>query len=235
MYKKALILAALVWTAACQNPADGGAALDYRFDFRNSTHDWAFGFADYPSGQEVFYELAAEHRFLPAPLRQDRKSMYMYGNNHSDDLIMYMRKQITGLKPNTEYRVRFVVEIASNAPLDCGAPGGPVGESVYLKAGATAEPPVPVANAAGYFRLNVDIGSQSNPGRDALVLGHIARSRTDCFNPAYELKRFDSRRQEFRAKSGVDGSLWLLVATDSGQEASTGIYYTFVGADLTEM
>ena len=40
----------------------------------------------------------------------------MSGSNHSDDLFMYIKRQVTGLKPSAQYVLDVSVTIDTNAP-----------------------------------------------------------------------------------------------------------------------
>jgi hypothetical protein len=81
--------------------------VPFAFDFARGTQGWTAEFSDYPPGQEAFFELTAESR--PAPVR-GTESLYISGNNHSDDLFMFFKREVTGLRPNTLYQVSFVVD-----------------------------------------------------------------------------------------------------------------------------
>ena len=81
--------------------------LELTYDFQNDDQSWEGDFADYPLGEESFYELSYELSNLPTPLNTNSGALKQSGNNHSDDLFMFIRRQINGLKPNTDYRVSY--------------------------------------------------------------------------------------------------------------------------------
>ena len=70
------------------------AEYDFVFDFSESTSGWVADFADYPIGEEDFYELRFERSILPPPLDQNTYSYMISGNNHSDDLFMFLKKMV---------------------------------------------------------------------------------------------------------------------------------------------
>ena len=90
-------------------------------NFPSATQGWVAGFADYPVGQDGFFELEADYRALRAPLNTSQNAQYISGNNHSDDLWMYYKGQVAGLDANRRYAVRFEVEIATTSPTDASA------------------------------------------------------------------------------------------------------------------
>ena len=199
------------------------------FDFDQSPDGWEADFADLPSylDDTSFYELRFEHTDLPSNLGA-RKSLMLSGNNHSDDLFMFLKRRITGLIPNTSYNLVFEVELASNAPENSVGAGGSPGNSVFLKAGASEIEPKKIVESDRYV-LNIDKGNQSTSGYNAIVLGDIsvpAASTDYVLISRSNASSSHSDHQRFFAQSNGDGEIWLIVGTDSGFEGVTTVYYT---------
>ena len=112
------------------------------------------------------------------------KGLFISGNNHSDDLFMFLKRQIVGLKPNTLYTLAFEATLESNIPPGSFGIGGSPGESVYVKIGASSQEPQKIAKAGFYF-LNVDKGNQAQGGADAIVTGSLANPQVAPQNPQY--------------------------------------------------
>ena len=207
------------------------AILSYKFSERSA--GFAAGFADYPAGQETFFELQADYRELPKYLG-GKRALFISGNNHSDDLFMFVKNRIGGLRPGGAYAVTLQIQIASNAPNGSVGIGGSPASSVYLKAGVTNVEPVAV-NRDGFLEMNVDKGVQSQPGEDAQVLGNIGvDTTTDAAGTSrYVLKNF--RSQQFLVEADSAGNLWLFTGTDSGFEGTTSIYFTRIKASLRDV
>ena len=199
-------------------------------DFTQGPQGWTAGFADYPVGQEAFFELTADYRALPPPLDGMGGALYSSGSNRSDDLFMYWKGRIGGLEPNRTYRINFTVEIATNVPHGCVGIGGAPGEAVTVKAGSSSIEPEAVA-VSGTYRMNVDKGEQSNGGTAAAALGDIANSQACDEVPRWETKELSGGRTIETAADG-EGTLWLFVGTDSGFEGTTSLYFTRVRALL---
>jgi hypothetical protein len=198
-----------------------------RIDFAQGTQGWIADFADYPVGQDDFYELEADYRTLPEPLNTTENAQYISGNNHSDDLWMYITGQVVGLEQNRRYIVCFEVELATSVPNGCVGVGGAPAGDVTVKAGASTIEPEAVIRG-GDWRMNVDKGQQVNGGENALVMGDMANS-VPCGDPQrWELKQLSSGRQSVDVETDGSGSVWLFVGTDSGFEATTSVYYTWV-------
>jgi hypothetical protein len=201
--------------------------VDFYFDFAQGVDGWTGGFADYPVGEESFYELVFEHDTLPEPLDQNQFSLKLAGNNHSDDLFMFAKRKVSGLEPNTVYFINFSVEFASNVPDGTVGVGGSPGESVYIKAGATTIEPKKEKDSDNYYRMNIDKGNQSQSGEDMVVIGDFSN---DTDQDVYTLKTVGNE-SPFGAETDENGNLWLIIGTDSGFEATTTIYYNSVKAE----
>ncbi len=206
----------------------------FQFDFANGAQGWSAGFSDYPAGQEAFFELASGIKPLPSPLDQTRTGFFISGNNHSDDLFMFLKVRITGLKPATAYNAGFHVEFATNESKECVGIGGAPGKSVWVKTGASAIEPQPVLQSNGQFLMNIDKGNQSVGGKDATVVGTVENSSTDCQQPVYETKML-ANAGPFTVRTDAAGRLWFLLGTDSGFEGTTSLYYRQFRAALTEL
>jgi hypothetical protein len=208
------------------------ANSDFNFNFSKGHDGWIADFADYPVGEEVFFELNWGWSNLPHPVHETQKGMFLSGNNHSDDLLMFIKRQVEGLEPNTEYDLMFNVTIESNVPVGQMGVGGSPGESVFFKVGASAQEPIKQIQG-NYYRINIDIGSQSNGGNDGIVIGDLANPAVDLEDQSYMPKELHSPRS-FKAKTDGNGRLWLLVGTDSGFEATSHYYIASISVSATQ-
>ena len=214
------------------------APINFTFNFQNGDQGFQAGFADYPAGEEAFYELKSGVQPLP-PEVGTGTGYYLSGNNHSDDLFMFIERALTaadGIKANQSYTVSFEITFASDAPTGCAGIGGAPGESVYLKAGATGTNPeaVPVD---GQMTLNVDKGNQSEGGTAASTAGNIANGIACEVAMEGETLPYASvtRTHTHTATVTADasGNLYLIVGTDSGFEGVTNIYFQQINVTLT--
>jgi hypothetical protein len=151
---------------------------------------------------------------------------------------MFIKRQVSGLKPFTRYALTFEVQIASNVPQGCAGAGGALGENGFVKAGATVpEPVAEIQTNTGFafYRMNIDHGNQAAGGTNAIVIGNVANSRTNCESGPYELKALSSQFVPFVETTGEEGKLWILFATDSGFEGTTSIYDSHVKITAEEI
>ena len=168
------------------------------------------------------------------------KGFYLSGNNHSDDLFMFLKRKLgtaQGLKANTEYLVRFDITFDSNVPTGCGGIGGSPGESVYLKAGASAAEPNRAVDDENHYRMTIDKGNQALNGRDASNAGNIDNGEncdTAGSDPEYRSVR-KTHVHTTRVKTDAQGNLWLIVGIDSGFEGTTALYFQSINVRLVEV
>ncbi|GAB3202998.1 hypothetical protein ABID22_001185 [Pontibacter aydingkolensis] len=224
-----------VFSFGCNDDDDGGAATPsefFVFTFNQSAEGWEGGFADYPKDwEESRFEFEFDREDLPSGVGENSMAMKLSGRNISDDLFMFMKKQITGLEPNHTYRVTFQIELASQYPEESVGIGGSPGASVYLKAGgATIEPmPVEEQGAGNNIRMNIDKGGQSQGGKDMVVLGNVGIPG-NAFE--YRLINRDNLQNPIEITTDSNGSLWIIVGTDSGFEGTTTLYYNTIEVEL---
>ena len=228
--KLGLVAMLVVVLGGCDFSADEGGILvfTHTFDFSREQGDWLVEFSDFPASptDSIDYELTSAYTDRPANLGANLKSIMISGNNHSDDLFMFMKRRITGLSPNTDYAIVFDIELASNAQRGSAGVGGSPGESVFLKAGAIGMEPKAVIDNNQHV-LNVDKGNQASAGESTVTLGDIAISPyTDQY--ALITRTNSGSQAPFIARANSKGELWLIVGTDSGFEGVTTVYYTRV-------
>lgn len=212
--------------------AAGRAAAEERFGFRfeRDSLGWIGGFADLPAAELAgeLFDLRFRRGPLPPPFKG--KGLLLAGSNRSDDLFMYVKRQITGLRPDTAHRLTLSVDLLTEAGRGCLGIGGAPGESVHVKAGAVPFEPRVRRDRAGDLRLNLDKGQQSRSGRDAVVIGDLAADGARCGGGVWARKRLVA--PERLVRSDRDGNLWLLLGTDSGYEGRTEVWIEAVRVSL---
>ena len=223
-----------VFFVGCSPQYEQTYQFSYTFD--QDQEGWIAGFADLPADHDPdFFGLDSGWSKLPSGL--EGGSFYLSGNNHSDDLFMYLQQQITGLKPETTYRVDFSIDLASNTPEGMMGIGGSPGESVFIKAGAVNRQPELVNDDIDWLRLNFDKGNQATEGEDMINLGTIANPNIDLgtfTGEEYAIMNLTNQEMPFTVTSNKDGVIWVLVGSDSGFEGATTIYYDAIKIQLTQ-
>ena len=202
-------------------------AQTFSYNFTTGYQGWAGDFSDYPVTDSLFYELEFTRTTLPAPLSTCKHALKISGNNHSDDLFMFIKRKISGLLPNTTYQLLIDVEFASNAPTNASGVGGAPGEGVTMKAGATLIEPLKI-NSDGFYLMNIDKSNQTQPGADMDTIGHVGVNDTTT---AFALINRTNASHPFQIATDANGEVWVCIGTDSGFEATTTLYYNQI--DLT--
>lgn len=230
-----LLLLPSLLLMGCSKDETGLVSREWLFE--NGADGWTGGFTDLPVDfEEDIYELLFEYRDRPSEVGSG-KALMLQGHNRSDDLFMFVKRQLTkadGIKPNTTYMVRIELDMATSAPAGAFGIGGPPGEAVFVKVGAAPVEPVPVEVMEAhtpYYRLSVDKGSQNDDGEHAVRVGDAAKVDCDEFD-LYEIKTLDNRSAPLRIRSDEEGNLWVFVGTDSGFEGLTVLYYTRIKVEL---
>ncbi len=213
-------------------PDDG---LEFTYTFDDDDEEWIAGFADLPADyDEALYELDSEWRELPDDI--EGYGIYMQGHNRSDDLFMFLKREIDGLEPGATYHATFLLVLASNVPPGLSGIGGSPGESVYVKVGATTEEPLVEEDPTdGWLRMNIDKGNQASEGEDMINIGDMANPNlTPASAGSYELMEQHSSGRDFEVTADEDGVVWFIAGTDSGFEGLTTLYYDTITVVLEE-
>ena len=216
----------------------GSNEKEYQFDytFEVDQEGWVTDFADLPADSDpAFYELDSGWSELPSGL--EGNAIYLSGHNHSDDLFMFLKVQVDGLKPNTSYQVFFSIDLASNTPQGLMGIGGSPGESVYVKAGAVDYEPEVIEESDGWLRMNIDKGNQASEGEHMINLGTLANPNIDLdafTGEEYALMTLDSQDRVFSVTADDDGVVWVIAGTDSGFEGPTKVYYDSINITFIE-
>ena len=225
---------ALMVTAILLSPPEGmaqrGNETHFNYTFESDAQGWTVGFADLPVGyDQSSFELAYGHRPLPGELQGS--GIYVQGHNRSDDLFMFLKRQVDGLRPRATYAVSVSVDLATNVPPGLFGIGGSPGESVFVKVGASTIEPVAVKDGNRYLRMNIDKGNQSNGGQDMVVLGNVAHR--EVVEREYRIKTLDNLNLHLCAEADGEGRLWFIVGTDSGFEGRSAFYYSRISYTLS--
>jgi hypothetical protein len=232
-WAKWIVLVLTVSACSLSDP-DFYRAFSITYDFSDDDEGWVGDFADYPVDDSIAFGLDFDHTFLPTELDESKKALKLTGTNGSDDLFMFVKKKLMGLRPNTTYAILFNVKVASNAPTNTPGVGGAPGESVFLKVGAsTIEPKKVLDEEEMMYRMNIDKGNQNEEGEDMINIGHIGvAANTTKFTV---ITRNNTSSKPFFITTDNKGEIWVIVGTDSGFEGNTTLYYTSIDILFNEI
>jgi len=216
-------------TACEEDDVSSTPLAEFNFNFSEDAEGWEGEVSDYFQTMEDNIEFSFGHTQLPAPLNETEGALRLASRNVSDDLFMFIKREVTGLTPNARYQFDIEVVFASNVPDNRVGIGGSPGESVYIKAGATTVEPLAMLMDDDSYRMNIDKGNQSQSGDDAIVIGDFSN---DTDQTEYTLKTLSTTNEIF-AETDSNGTVWVIVGTDSGFEGETVIYYDQINITAT--
>lgn len=203
--------------------------VEYNFTFANGNENWQSFFSDYPVVEEVFYELEFKNTFLPSPLDQNIKSLKVSGNNHSDDLFSAIFRKFEKLQPNKSYSVTFNLNLASNALIGGAGVGGD--PNLSLGAGGINYLPESVIDNFNHYRPNFISKIQSGESNDVFkIIGKIGSS--DTYPTVYKMINRNNIGNPVTVTTNSNGEFWLIIATDSGFEGKTTLYYKSINIEI---
>ena len=212
--------AVVTHTVPLTPPASSSTTFEFAFD--DDAQGWEVGYADLPVDyDQSIYELEHGHRTLPDGL--EGSGIYIQGHNRSDDLFMFLTRQVDGLTPDATYEVSASIDLATNVPAGSVGIGGSPGSSVYVKAGASTKKPEAVVDQNQYFRMNIDKGNQSRGGTDMTVLGNV--ENPNVAESEYRIKTLETTDPHLTVTANGEGAVWLIAGTDSGFEGLSAFYY----------
>lgn len=193
----------------------------FTYDFTTGYDNWFGDFADYPITDSVLCELEFAKTALPSPLNTSKFALKISGKNYPDDLFMFIKRKISGLMPNTTYKLLMDIEFASNTPTNAAGVGGQPGEGVIVKVGASVVEPIKFISGS-FYRMNIDKGQQTAPGEDMDTIGHVGVSDTTT---VFTLINRNNSTHLFTITTDSNGEVWVCIGTDSGYESTTTLYY----------
>lgn len=228
-----LALAVALVLVACRNDS-GDEPLTYEFEFSRNDAGFTPGFAGLPADADpATYALLG--LIQPLPNDMSSRGYFLKGSNESGELFLFLKRQIAGLEPNTEYQATFEVDLLTAIPEGISSPLGSPGEDVFVKTGATTAEPVEVTDERGWSRLSIDIGDPGEGGADTVNLGNIAYQPTDPEDDgSWQTKTLSSAGQRFMVSSDAEGNLWLLVGVHSDFEGLSALYLQSVAVSLAQ-
>lgn len=222
-----LTLLLLLLLACGQESAE---TVEISFTFDGDEKGWVGGFADLPLDyQQQGYNVSFSYARIPVQ-GDENNGLFLTGNNHSDDLFMYIARRFgpeDGLRANIPYRVALSFRMATDVPPGMMGIGGSPGESVYIKAGVVTREPKAVEQS-GNYAMNIDQGSQSQGGADMTVVGDAAKGEGAGQNDeTYQYKPFGL---SLEVTASSEGELWVIIGADSGFEGISRLYFDDIEA-----
>lgn len=224
-----LLACSLLFVSACKKNNPDLGPFDYTFNFDEGVQNWESFFSDYPVGEEVAYELEFGISELPPELNQSSKALKISGHNHSDDLFSSIYRKFNNLEADKEYSITIEIELASNTPQNAFGIGG--SPDLSLGVGGLNYAPKSEIDNQNHYRPNFESQLQSGLSNDVFqVVGKIGVSEE--IPTPYLLIERNNLDLPLVVKSNSNGEIWLLIATDSGFEGKTTLFYKSIAIHI---
>lgn len=212
------LLCVILSSCSMADRSEGIEIFSMNFDFSQGPEGWTADFTDYPVNEDPLadsiYQWKAE--FIQGAADANGGNAFMIScNNISGDVFMFVKKKVEGLRPNTNYNVVYEIQLSSNAV---------AGQGIILKGGASELEPRKVIED-GYYVLNIDKGTDTTSGENAISFGDIGAS-TPLTGYSSTTKGNSNSYQPFITRTNSRGELWLVLGTDSLFEGTTTVYFT---------
>jgi hypothetical protein len=187
-------------------------AQTFKTQFESGYDGWIADFVDFLEADSSRRKL--EHVIEPIQsIEPSMTALRMKGmpsgrypqSDSTGDLFPFLRKRITGLSPNTEYRITFRMMLAT-------AYGQFSQDTLWIKAGASTVEPRKVRGDNKYTRINISKGPARGPGADMDTLGCIGYTGMGHSFP--EPRSLDNAGHPFKVKTDASGSLWVTVGAE---------------------
>lgn len=216
-------------SAGCSGTFNTVPPLTRSFSFTTGITSWDFNISDYSS--ETLPD-SVEFTHAQIPRSDAPMALYIGGHNNSADLLLYARRQLTDLQPNTKYTATIEARITTDTPIDCLGVGGSPGGSVWFIAGVSSVKPTTSVSPTGYVSLNIGRGNQSLSGPQSDVLGIIGTTESPCGGGRTPVDKNLSGRKRIPVTTDDQGKLWLTIGVDSGYAGYSRIWIQDVTVTL---
>jgi hypothetical protein len=225
--RKAVFALMIVLAGGC-SPAEqeGFEIFTISYDFFKGAQQWESEFTDYPVSEypqgDTVYRWKAEYLDSPGPT--NGVGAYMLScNNVSGDVFMFLKRKMSGLRPNTNYNVVFDIRLVTDAD---------PGQGIILKVGASDLEPKKVIED-NYYVFNLDKGLDAASGEDALSLGDIGYPSPNDSGYSNIVKGNATNYEPFQTRTNSQGELWIFAGVDSFYQGINTIYVTKIDLVLS--
>lgn len=231
-----MLLVSIVLYGCIGLDEDSGELLYEYSPFDVDTEGWIAAFADYPVGLEDSMKLDYGHGSIYVSESVGNVSAFKQsGYATNSDLFMYIKQQVSGLVPNSRYKVTIEVELNSQLLLDYQGNLDSKDLGSFLKVGAFKTEPdtlevFDVANQEfSTVTVDFDKGENSSGGIDMIFIGRIEYTNLGESPIMLNGNNIDS---PIYTASDSEGKLWIAVGVDTNIPVYQEISYTYVLAEF---
>lgn len=176
-------------------------------NFKNGDDGWVGAYIGYPAKAEQTYELNVSWAKAPS-LENNNESfgLIFSGKNYSGQVFLYAYKHITGLRPNSSYRIIANTSILTNYyPED--------DRKMYMKIGALNK--APATYELRMVESNFNKGDFGRDGKNMMILGAIGTKEN---RGEYENILLYNYQNPFIANTNKNGELWIIIGIEADED-----------------
>jgi hypothetical protein len=236
-----LILGSLLSLSGCLNNGDESAnpVLVSTTDFAEDAEGWEAQFSEYEPGLEDSLKLSFEHdTFMADESIGEVTAVVQSGYATNSDLFMYVKRQISGFKPNTDYKVIFTLQLIAQLNEDFSGDLSDDNNGSFLKVAAyTVEPDTMIVDDVDNpgkktVITNFDKGNNRTTGPNMSLIGKLEYSYIDEI-PTILIG--SSKGDELLGTTDSEGKMWMMVGVDTNEPIYQSIFYSFIGIEFQEL
>lgn len=226
MFSSLLLISLLVSCGNSQPTVSPSLPIsEFSFNFENDTEGWMTSFLGYSDTNKEAFNFQTGIETIPDI---NSNGLLLSADNPNAQLVMYAQKKLSGLTPNQDYNLLYIVGLGSNLSSETNCDNFQ-GKRTEMKVSASVREPKAVLEEN--LEL-LDLGT--GPFQRVGVVGHKGRS---CEATDYAINKLDNIKAPFNApikvKSDANGAVWAVIVLDSSYEGKSTFYLDSVDITAT--
>ena len=227
-----VLMSFVFYSCGLDNAETSDDYLIERSSFDEGTEGWVAEFADYPEGLEDSMKLSSTHSPLyVSEYVGNVSALKQSGYATNSDLFMFVKQEVSGLRPNSRYAIQIEVELSSQLLEEYAGDIDNPDFGSFLKVGAFKEEPVTILEEdidnpeQKIVRTDFDKGENDKGGSDMLMIGRLE------YTPFGETPIMLNGANEdvlLNTVTDSEGKLWIAVGVDTNIPVFQEISYTFI-------
>jgi hypothetical protein len=207
--------------------------------FTEDAEGWEAQFSEYEPGLENSLKLSFTHdKFMATESIGEVTAVVQSGYAANSDLFMYIKRQISGFKPNTSYSVVFTLELFAQLNEDFSGDLSDNNNGSFLKAAVYTEEPDTltvddIVNPGKKIVItNFNKGDDRTTGPNMALIGKLEHTSVD---ESPLLLIGTSEGDDLLGTTDNDGKMWMMIGVDTNQPIYQSIFYSFIGIQFREI
>ncbi len=236
-----LNLAFIIFLSGCltSNDEPSNPLLISRTVFAEDAEGWEAQFSEYEPGLEDSLKLSFTHdKFMASESIGEVTAVVQSGYATNSDLYMFIKRQISGFKPNTSYSVVFTLELFAQLNEDFSGDLSEDDNGSFLKAAVyTEEPDTLIVDDVDHpgkkiVITNFDKGNDQTVGPNMALIGKLEHT---SLNESPLLLIGTSEGDDLFGTTDSEGKMWMMIGVDTNQPLDQSIFYSFIGIEFREI